>query len=983
VEHPKFGRILGLVFLISLVTIGFEAGQDQKKSPSTPPPVTVPPEEIDPARQQLVEDLKYYRKIGDRAGAEAILRLLDPSLTYMPSEKARDTIVTPGIEGPPDFQVEWRNPDIPVFNTSYQETHPVMDFVRSGTNYPMIIAACDISGMIYIKGSSDHGVSWSFPDIWFGLVAPSGPLRSPQIKQCSHTRMGIVFEEWMTTSNPDVYFCRIDTDIPDSVYVIAIDNSSAVTVKPYIASDYEYFGGYAFLYVAYYKITYEPDVNPAQPYRYNLMFTRSSDWGNYEEWTTPTSLGTFRSASGEVPVYCSIDYEDYTLYLAYIGESTRDIRVRRSTDSGASWSSATVLKTGNVYEPEVAVGDSTHAIVTYTAGLAPDRDPLYHYTNDGTTWYQGNLGIGYYDDEYDPVVRHYGGRYYAAYRNQDTSQIWTMNAPIDSPPSYNWSSATSVKNSANGVSIAPRPVNLIAKPGPSGTVGSAAIWVEDIATADVYFDARWQPIPVIRTPISDISFGNVGVGNYVDSTTTIYNDGNCNLIVSSVTRTSGSTNFTYQGPTTPFTIAANSYTNVMIRFAPAAVGPYSATFTVSSNDPDNSNTTFSTSGTGIFVSGPDINMPVLLYGFGSVPIALYKEANLTVQNLGTETLTISSVTWSEGSFDFTVVSYPSSVAASSSGIITIGVKPTGWGTRGATFAISSNDPDEPTYYFNASVNGTDGLWLLVNSLTTNEIYSKVMDRTDTWGQWNLQTGATDQPLGGAYFQNRAYMVAKGLKTMDIWYRYIDYSGWGSWEKMALGGSPSTSALAQFDNRLYLAVRGSDNNIYLRSMNTSGVWGPWAVLSGATSAAPALAYFNNRLHLIVKGLNDNAIWHNSMDASETWAGWALLDGASPTTAGLSYFNNRLYLAVKGMDNIIYLKSMDTSGIWNSWTQVLPGATSHTPAIASFNGYLYMVVKGLADGKIWMNKMNTAGVWSGWTQILDGTSTAPCLFLFPWD
>jgi len=261
---------------------------------------------------------------------------------------------------------------------------------------------------------------------------------------------------------------------------------------------------------------------------------------------------------------------------------------------------------------------------------------------------------------------------------------------------------------------------------------------------------------------------------------------------------------------------------------------------------------------------------------------------------------------------------------------------------------------------------------------------------DIWSQWELLTGATDEPLGFGFFpsyHSQGFIVAKGLNTMDIWYRRIEPSGiFVSWEKMTPGASPSTSALAYFNDRLYLAVRGADNGIYLRSMDMSGVWGPWTMAPGATSAAPALAVFNNRLHLIVKDLNDNTIWHNSMDATETWAGWELLDGASPTTAGLSYFNNRLYLAVKGMDNMIYLKSMNTSGTWSSWTSVSLGATSNTPALANFwalgGDFLYMVVKGLGDGSIWMNKMNTAGVWQSWTQLTGSTSTAPCLFVFPW-
>ena len=62
--------------------------------------------------------------------------------------------------------------------------------------------------------------------------------------------------------------------------------------------------------------------------------------------------------------------------------------------------------------------------------------------------------------------------------------------------------------------------------------------------------------PDIRTPITDIDFGIVNVGSCIDRTTTIYNDGTATLTVNNITRLSGSTEFTYIGPATPFTIPA-------------------------------------------------------------------------------------------------------------------------------------------------------------------------------------------------------------------------------------------------------------------------------------------------------------------------------------------------------------------------------------------------------------------------------------------
>jgi hypothetical protein len=104
--------------------------------------------------------------------------------------------------------------------------------------------------------------------------------------------------------------------------------------------------------------------------------------------------------------------------------------------------------------------------------------------------------------------------------------------------------------------------------------------------------------PDIRQPISPISFGDVIVGNSLDKTTTIYNDCTAILTVNSITRSSGSSDFSYIGPSTPFDIAAGSSRTITVRFAPTSTGSKSANFNVNSNDPDEANVPFSVSGDG-------------------------------------------------------------------------------------------------------------------------------------------------------------------------------------------------------------------------------------------------------------------------------------------------------------------------------------------------------------------------------------------------
>jgi len=102
----------------------------------------------------------------------------------------------------------------------------------------------------------------------------------------------------------------------------------------------------------------------------------------------------------------------------------------------------------------------------------------------------------------------------------------------------------------------------------------------------------------IRLPIGEIVFGQVNVCEHKDMTVTIYNDGGTDLIISAVTRSSGSTDFTYAGPALPLTIAPFSSRQLTIRFSPLNTGAESAIFSLSSNDPDNPLVSFNVSGTG-------------------------------------------------------------------------------------------------------------------------------------------------------------------------------------------------------------------------------------------------------------------------------------------------------------------------------------------------------------------------------------------------
>jgi hypothetical protein len=122
------------------------------------------------------------------------------------------------------------------------------------------------------------------------------------------------------------------------------------------------------------------------------------------------------------------------------------------------------------------------------------------------------------------------------------------------------------------------------------------VWIAD--TGDGNGDGDIATAPDIRHPIISANFGEVLVDDVASKGITVYNDGDAPLVVSSVAWTSGSERFSYVSPLAPFTVGVGSSTNITVQFAPTSAGDLSATFTVTSNDPDTPGVSFTVSGTG-------------------------------------------------------------------------------------------------------------------------------------------------------------------------------------------------------------------------------------------------------------------------------------------------------------------------------------------------------------------------------------------------
>ena len=190
-----------------------------------------------------------------------------------------------------------------------------------------------------------------------------------------------------------------------------------------------------------------------------------------------------------------------------------------------------------------------------------------------------------------------------------------------------------------------------------------------------------NPNPVAIGPVCE---GSTGVGQVEVSDT-----GADNLLVNSITKTSGSADISLAaGPSFPVNISPDANFGFTFDCTPTTVGAKTATFNIATNDPANPNTALTVTCT---TSSGTINVT----GSGSFGTASCSGTTppqtLQVNNVGTCTLHVASAMIS--CVDFTLVNpaeFPAAISPDSSLPIGVNFTPTSAGPKSCTLTITSD-----------------------------------------------------------------------------------------------------------------------------------------------------------------------------------------------------------------------------------------------------------------------------------------------------
>ena len=205
--------------------------------------------------------------------------------------------------------------------------------------------------------------------------------------------------------------------------------------------------------------------------------------------------------------------------------------------------------------------------------------------------------------------------------------------------------------------------------------------------------------PSTCTPNIQVSgptdFGDVCIDGSRDLQLEISNTGTGELIVTSISRISGSSQISLGpvNPTLPAAISAGAHLDFNLRCEATTLGPHTAVFRIESTDPDQGtiDLTYTCN-----TPAPDVRVTGSTE-FGDVCAETTAEKAISVCNTGPCDLHVTSVAFEPPCADFTLIGnpFPATVSHDSCLDVTIRFTPTSPGPKSCTLVIRTDDPDSP------------------------------------------------------------------------------------------------------------------------------------------------------------------------------------------------------------------------------------------------------------------------------------------------
>jgi hypothetical protein len=219
--------------------------------------------------------------------------------------------------------------------------------------------------------------------------------------------------------------------------------------------------------------------------------------------------------------------------------------------------------------------------------------------------------------------------------------------------------------------------------------------------------------------------------------------------------------------------------------------------------------------------------------------------------------------------------------------------------------------------------------------------------------------------GAAASGNRVDVAVRGTDGQVYLRSFLPENGsWSAWQ--ALGGyAKAGPAAVWWSGQLHIFVRGADDWIFQRIWSSGSGWGPWVRRFGPVRSQPFATTYNGALHVLARQPNTS----NTLHWWWTGSSWASenLGGGSNSGPSARQYNGQFQVAIRGTDNHVYHRFYDggATNTWRPWAD-LGGGTFSKPEAVSISGALMILVRG-TDGNLYQRTHTHAGGWGGWGRL----------------
>jgi len=242
--------------------------------------------------------------------------------------------------------------------------------------------------------------------------------------------------------------------------------------------------------------------------------------------------------------------------------------------------------------------------------------------------------------------------------------------------------------------------NVVFSPTSAGNSSGTVIVNSDAINPalDVQLSGKGVTLGQLSPNPATLAFGSVATGSSSTLSETLTNTGGSSLTISAA-NVSG-TGYTMTGLTLPLTLNAGQSTTFNVRFAPATVGDFPGSISITSNG-SNPNLNIDLSGTGVTPGALSSNPASL--SFGNVQTGKNSSLSETLTNTGGATVTISQANVTGTGFSISGLTLPAKLNANQTVTFTVTFAPTASGAASGTLAIVSDASNSP---LNIALSGT-------------------------------------------------------------------------------------------------------------------------------------------------------------------------------------------------------------------------------------------------------------------------------------